>query len=62
MADRAQCELPQITCSKYRISRINRMVPRPPLGAYPQFLLCGQVGSAPIRIRMMMIRRILITL
>lgn len=29
-----------------------RMVPTIPLGAYPQFLLCGQVGITPSKMSM----------
>ena len=35
-----------------------RMKPSPPLGAYPQFRLCGQDGSAPSTIRTSIISRI----
>jgi hypothetical protein len=28
-----------------------RIKPRPPLGPYPQLLLCGQAGNAPSNIR-----------
>ena len=44
-----------------RIRTIKRIVPIPPLGQYPQFLLCGHDGTAPINkitritIRMMLI-------
>ena len=38
--------------SKRRIRTINRIVPIPPLGQYPQFLLYGHLGTAPINKRM----------
>ncbi len=37
---------------------MTRMKPSPPLGAYPQFRLCGQVGSVPSTIRTSMTSRI----
>src|SRR5664279_4491854 len=41
----------QIMPSKSRTTRITRTKPSPPVGPYPQFRLCGQVGRAPINIR-----------
>jgi hypothetical protein len=41
----------QILPSRSRMTRMVRTTPNPPVGAYPQFRLCGQVGSAPINIR-----------
>lgn len=48
----------QILPSKNRTSRMTRIKPSPPLGAYPQLRLCGQVGSAPSTIRMSITSRI----
>lgn len=42
----------QILPSSTRMMTIIRIVPRPPLGPYPHLLLCGHVGSAPMRRRM----------
>jgi hypothetical protein len=36
---------------------IKRIVPIPPLGQYPQFLLYGHVGTAPINRTMRIIKR-----
>ena len=36
------------------MTTMTRIVPRPPLGPYPHLLLCGHVGSAPMRRRMRM--------
>src|ERR1017187_8279352 len=41
----------QILPSKSRTTRITRTKPSPPVGPYPQFRLCGQVGRAPSNIR-----------
>lgn len=41
--------LPQILPNKRRTTRMTSSNPNPPVGAYPQFRLCGQVGIAPTR-------------
>ena len=37
--------------SKSRMTTMTRTKPNPPVGPYPQFRLCGQVGSEPSNIR-----------
>ena len=41
----------QILPSNNSTTRMTRINPSPPLGAYPQLRLCGQAGSAPTSIR-----------
>jgi len=43
--------------SRIRIRTIKRIVPIPPLGQYPQFLLYGHLGNAPINKRMRITNR-----
>ena len=38
--------------SRTKTTRMTSTTPNPPVGPYPQFLLCGQVGRAPSNIRM----------
>jgi hypothetical protein len=45
----AQKYFAQIFPNKNNINSMINIVPTIPLGAYPQSLLCGQVGMAPIR-------------
>jgi hypothetical protein len=48
----------QILPVNTRISKITTTRPRPPLGPYPQLLLCGHEGKAPINSRMSTMSRI----
>jgi hypothetical protein len=34
-----------------------RRIPKPPLGKYPQWALCGHIGSTPTSIKIKTIRR-----
>jgi hypothetical protein len=49
----------QILPINTRMSKMTNTVPSNPLGAYPQFLECGQLGTAPRSRRIIMINRII---
>jgi len=44
--------------STNKINRITRIKPTPPLGPYPQLLLCGHAGTAPTNANARIINRI----
>ena len=44
-----------------RIRIITKTVPNPPVGPYPQFLLCGHVGKAPIRNKIKITRMMVVS-
>ena len=48
----------QIFPRRSRIIRIRTISPMPPVGPYPQLLLCPHVGNTPTKAKIRMIRRI----
>jgi hypothetical protein len=48
----------QIFPRRSRIIRMTTISPMPPVGPYPQLLLCPHVGNTPTKARIRMIRRI----
>src|SRR3954453_15903821 len=62
--ERAQARThdPQMRFVSSRMIRMTTTTPATPLGPYPQLRLYPQVGSAPIKARMRMMRRIVPTL